>query len=409
MRARTFMRPLQWWALSVQRGFSSSVAVVVLCAVCTALLAALLVPIITVAESVSAQRTGSGVLTQIDVSAGDGESGSAPALTTDSRALIAALPGVRDVTADISVGIYAGAEGVWSTTIRTVNPANVPPGADAAIATSLTGNEVIVPSEIDSIDLAALIGGELPIEYTQASGENEGELRQLALRPVAAYDPTWQGYGPNAVLAGETQVATLLAARFNLDVESYLSTHGVSAVIVTVNSEEQVNAVASALRDRGYDARPQRDSLGELPGIVSVFPLVFTAGAVAVMALLGGLVLAVVRNAVTRRSSEFGLLRIRGWSIRDVRRLIVLDVGAGSLIGSVLGVGVGTGLGWVITSSMATSGSGIPAPAMPVTTALVGALAGLGAAPVALAVCVGLIASHRALRRDPYLTLVRSG
>ena len=408
MRRRAFLTPLRWLALSVRRGFSSGLPVVALSAVATLVLAAVLVPIITVSRSVDAQRSGSGVLTQIAVSPIDDGSGEVRALTTAARDRLAALPGVRAVTPDVSTGVYAGGEGTWSTTIHTVNPANLPPGVDPRLATALREGEVIVPAAIGQTVLADSVGNELVIEFTRASGENEGELERATLRPVASYDPAWQGYGPNAILGSEGQVALLLAARAGVDVDTYLDKIGIAGVTVSVDSESGVTETAQRIRDLGFDARPHRDSLGELPGVLGLFPAIFGTVAVAVVLLLGLLVLTVVRGAVTRRASEFGLLRIRGWTVADVRTLIVLDLGAGSLVGSVLGVATGTALGLVIASGAANGVAASPGGDV-VSPELLFALGALVAGPVLLSVAVGLAASARALRRDPYLALVRPG
>ena len=391
----SFLTPWQWLWLSVRRGASSGAPVLALSLIATALLGAVLVPLITVSTRVDEQRSGSGVLTQIDVTVA--EDGSAPALTLDARDRIAALPGVQSVLPDLMVGIYAGGEGTWSTTVRTANPANLPPGIGRELIESLGPDQVIVPSELAGTDLGALVGSTLPIEYTQAKGENEGELRERVLEPVGSYDPDWQGYGPGAIVGSETLVASLLAAREGIDTATYLGKHGVGAVIVTAETDEAVSDVAAALRELGFDARPQRDSLGELPGIVSVFPTLFVTGGVVVMLLLTLLVITVVRTATTRRSAEFGLLRIRGWSIRDVRALIVLDVGMASAVGSLIGVAIGVAVAAALGHTPIFDGT------------LTGALIALTVAPTLLAVAVGLGATRRALRRDPYLSLVRPG
>jgi len=390
-----FLSPWQWLWLSIQRKASSGGPVLLLTLVATAVLAAVLVPLLTVSASVDAQRSGSGVLTQIDVSPGD--EGAAPALTLATRDAIAAMPGVRAVTADLTVGVYAGGDGTWSTTVRTANPAAAPPGIDPGLVAGLGENEVVVPAAIDGTDLRALVGSTLAIEYTRASGENEGELRDMLLEPVAAYDPEWQGYGPGAIIGGETLVATLLAAREGVDVDTYLAKSGIDAVIVTVADDDAVSSVTARLRELGFVARPQRDTLGELPGIVALFPALFTTVGIAVVLLLTLLVTTVVRTATMRRAAEFGLLRIRGWRIRDVRTLIVLDLGLASAAGSAAGVATGT--------LAATLIGGAPT----VNATLATALGGLMLGPVLLAVGVGLVASGRTLRRDPYLSLVRPG
>ena len=59
----SFLPPWQWLWLSVWRGASSGAPVLALSLIATALLGAVLVPLITVSARVDEQRSGSGVLT----------------------------------------------------------------------------------------------------------------------------------------------------------------------------------------------------------------------------------------------------------------------------------------------------------------------------------------------------------
>lgn len=394
MSRTSFPRPWRWLLLSTRKGFASGFPLTVLTAAAMFVLATVLVPVVTVSEGVREQQSGSGVLTQIAVTPLDAAPDSL-ALTTSVRNEIAALDEVDSVVADITVGVYAGDSATWSSTLTTATLATLPPGIDELPE----GAQVIVPNSIDGTDLAGHVGAALPIEYTAATGEQQGELRETTLDIVAAYDPEWQGHGPNALIGSEEQVIELLAARAGVPTATYLDKTGVPALIVTVTDETAVDGVAAALRDRGLDARPARDTLGELPGVVALFPAVFTVvalGAASVIVLLVG---SVVRGSLSRRAREFGLLRVRGWSVADVRRLVVLDIGAGSALGSIVGVALGAlsgvGVGALVTESAASAAS-------------LAAAAALIPVPVALAVGVALVASGRALRRDPYLALIEA-
>jgi hypothetical protein len=394
MSSGGFPRPSSWLALSTRKGFASGFPLTVLTAIATAVLATVLVPLITVSEGARAQQSGSGVLTQITVMPFDSAPNSV-ALTTRVRDEIAAVDGVTSVVIDASVGVYAGDDATWSSTLSTSTPATLPPGIDVPP----TGREVIVPDSIDGTDLAAGVDAPLAIEYTVATGEQQGELREMTLEVVAAYDPEWQGLGPHALIGSEEQVVELLAARAGVPTSTYLDKTGVPALVVTAADESAVDGVARTLRERGLDARPARDSLGELPGIVALFPAVVVVVALGASAVIILLVGSLVRGSIARRSREFGLLRIRGWSVGDVRRLLVLDIGAGSAVGALLGSGLGaiagTGVSLLLGGSSASVGSLLVA-------------AALVPVPVGLAVIVALVASGRALRRDPYLALVEA-
>ena len=394
-----FPRPLAWHLLSVRKRTSSGAPVAAVTAVTTLLLAAALVPVVAIATEVRAQQSGSGILSQINVVTVD-ETSDAPALTTRIREQIEGIAGVESVVADLGIGIYAGGDDTWSTTIHTANPATLPPGITSAPGV----DEIIVPDTIDGVSLAAAVGSPLALEYTVASGEQQGELRELTLEVVGSYDPSWQGYGPNAIIGSEERVIELVAARSGLSSVDYLDKHGVATLIVTATSIDTVDAVTAELREIGLDARPARDGLGELPGIVAAFPGLIAVVGIGSAAILVLLVTAIVRATLVRRAREFGLLRTRGWSVADIRRLIIVDIGTAGIAGSVLGTIAGTLAGTALSNVL----SGGEASALAAGSTAAGGLILVAFAPAFLAVAVGLVASSRSLRKDPYLALVEA-
>lgn len=405
MSPEQFPRPLAWLAVSVRRRFASSTPIAAFMTFSTLILGAVLIPALSVSASLAEQNNSTGVLTQIEVLGPDGFGNGGPRLTTSSRETIRSIPGVANVSVSAAVGIAAApGEGTWTATVHTANLANLPPDTDAAAAAALTRSEVIVPVQLDGHDLELTVGKKLPIEYTQSSGQPNEEKRTTTLSPVATYDPAWQGYGPGAIIASEEKVIALLAAQRGLRDAEFLSKQGVPALIVTTDDETALAPVAAQLRELGFDARPTRDSLGELPGVIAVSPTVFAGTAIAAGIVTVLLVSSVVRNSVVRRAREFGLLRIRGWRVSDVRRLLILDIGAGSLLGAVIGTALGVVTGAVLSATFAPTGT-----AVVFSSDLLLAMVGVVLAPVALAVSVGLASSHRALSRDPYLALVQSG
>ena len=397
MSRSSFPRPLAWHLLSVRKRTSSGAPVAAVTAVTTLLIAAALVPVIAIATEVRAQQSGTGILSQISVVTLD-ESSESPALTTRIREQIEGTAGVESVVADLSVGIYAGGDGTWSTTIHTANPANLPPG----IVAVPEGDEIIVPASIDGVDLASFVGAPLALEYTVASGEQQGELRELSLEVIGSYDPSWQGYGPQSIIGSEERTTELLAARAGVSATDYLEKHGVATLIVTAANAGAVDSVTAALRNLGLDARPARDELGELPGVIAAFPVLIAIVAAVAGVILVLLVTSIVRGALARRAREFGLLRTRGWSVGDIRRLVVIDLGTAAVAGSLVGTLIGAVMGVAVNSMV----SGGEAALQPAGSAVALALLTLAVSPPILAVAIGLTASRRALRTDPYLALV---
>ena len=118
-------------------------------------------------------------------------------------------------------------------------------------------------------------------------------------------------------------------------------------------------------------------------------------------------ILQAVRESLGRRAREFGLLRMRGYSTADIRRLVTLEVGAGVAAGALVGVVLGSGVGWWLATAL-------------VPKELLGALGWsslIGSLPMLVAVIVGLIivgvasglfAAQRIIRQDPFLLVLRN-
>jgi hypothetical protein len=386
-----------WWVVSVRSGFALARRTLGPAFLVAALMAFVAVPIVVGAQFVAVQSSGSGLITQIRVS----PEREAP-LTAATLDAVAALPHVDNVTIDATVGMYSTSVGAWSAVAAPVNLASLPPGISREVARGLGADDVIVPTDLNGTVLSDFVGSPLPVAYTRMVATDKGELVETAVQVVAAYDSSWQGYGPGVIVAHQDFVVKLLAAREGLAVADYLRAVGVPGVIVDVDSGGFVDEVATQLRDWGLVASPSRDSLGDLPGILAWFPIL-----AAIVGVVGGILMVAyvtqtVRSAVRRRTKEFGLLRMRGWRQSDVRRLIVVDCAVGTGVGAVTGSALGYVLGVKVAGSVleGVSESG----AMPLLAA-----AAVAAGVIVLACAVALAVSHQALRRDPFLTLMTPG
>lgn len=396
----SFPRPRQWFGLSVRRRFSTARDLVLPVAFATLVLSSILTPVAVLSGFVRAQEVSSTALTQVDVTPAAAAENQVGGITSKDIERMAAISGVVDVLPNTSVGIYAADGSTWALTLHVLNPANLPPDLPESAADEVVSDSIVVPDEADGSNLSALVGQAVPVSYTRMTGDSTGELSEREVRFAASYESTWQGYGPGVALASEDLVLELLAARGGLQPEDYLATVGLTAVTVTSSSSDQVPQVTAELRNLGFTAVPMGDRLGTLPGIFAIFPQILLVAACGSAILLLLQLSRAVRGSLERRAPEFALLRIHGWTSRDVKHLISLDVAAGSLAGAFGGALAGVLIGTLLVVAL------VPGVAPPLV--LTGALAVPALSLIVAVFCliVSVVASRRALRTDPFITVM---
>ena len=122
--------------------------------------------------------------------------------------------------------------------------------------------------------------------------------------------------------------------------------------------------------------------------------------------LLGGQILQSVKTSLKQRAREFGLLRMRGYGVPDIRRLVTLEILSGVTLGALIGVIAGMGVGFWLTATltprelMPSLGWGSAMTALPLLALIVVGIA-------ALALAVGVFAVQRIMRQDPFLLVMR--
>lgn len=281
-----------------------------------------------------------------------------------------------------------------------INPANLPPDVPAQVAEAVAGRTVILPATVNGVDLSGLSGQSIEVEITEMTGPGQGHLAPETVQVAALYDPAWEGAGPSAALMSQEFLYELLARRGGLSVEDHLRTVGIDAVLVTAQSEDSVDAVRAQVRELGLVAVPVTEMLGTLPGIFAVFLQVLAVAGIGATALLLIQIRRSVAGSVQRREAELGLLRTRGWSTAQVRRLLAVDVllgsGVAACLGGLLGTAAGAGLVLGLTPEVS------PQWFLPLALAIPGV--------IVVVTGVSVLASHWALRRslavDPFLVLM---
>lgn len=400
--AEGFPSVVAWWRLSLRRGFSSARQLFATALLAGLLVSALGVPVFLVARAVAEQQAGAGSqlnTLRVETPAASLDSG----ITTATLAGMAQIPGVSAVVVDLKATIYGAGDQTWDANIQVIRPWLPPPGVTTQ---QLTGDQVIVPDVIDGVAMTSLLGTSVPITYVRGTGQSTGEQAGGQVRIVGTYPATWSGYGPDAVLGSQELVVKLYAARYAQQPSEVLERSGVSGAWVQVYDQSQVEPVGRALRAQGFDVTSERDRLGALPGLLASFPVILAAVAVGMAVLLSVQILQSVRVGLEQRAREFGLLRMRGYRVADVRRLVTLEVVSSVTFGAVVGVLAGAGVGLWLAAKLTPKELVGPLGWVPLASALpLLALVVVGLA--ALAVAFALFATQRIMRHDPFLLVMR--
>ncbi len=353
------------------------------------------------AEAVERDVLGSGGLTQIELSSFEGEASVRP-LTSSALRDAENAPGVRQVVADYSSGLYAEEDGTYDLTSHTLTPGDDLPVTKGEVPAELGRNEVVLPATAQGTDFAPLLGRTVAFGYTKATGAASGTTAVIKLKIVALYDPTWQADGPGVAYLSEDTAALLAAARAGQEPEVFRTKEGAQSATVVVDHQKQVAAATKALQDDGFSASPVSDRVRNLPGLFGAADLAMRVG-VLILALVA-IGLGVVRAADSTRAriGQFAILRILGSGRPELRRILLGEAVLSGGVAGVVGVAVGTGASLALVSPLSDV-LGLP---IKLTDALPGP--GWAAAALllpALGLAVGtLLGSREVLRRDPYLT-----
>lgn len=323
----------------------------------------------------------------------------APALDT-----IAGLDGVAAVEPALDGASLYAPDGGWVLPIAAFQASQPPPG----VTEPPSPGSFLAPDQAQGVDFAARVGERLELEITTRTGADEGSSTPLVLTLAGSYDPGWQVYGPGVALLPFETALEIVAAREGMTPEAYLDGTGVASALVVAESPADVGALTDELRERGFAASPLADRLGRLPAVFTLLPL-----AAAVAAGLGALILLTttatgIATMVRGQLRDLALLRVNGWSVVDIRRLVVtesvLATAAGALIGGVVAALITP----VVASAAAEllgSDPGLAALVWrPAVVAAVVVLVGVVASAV-----VARLAARRSLRTDPYLVIGRDG
>ncbi|MER5974447.1 FtsX-like permease family protein [Streptomyces sp. NPDC002055] len=352
-------------------------------------------------ETIERDVLSSGGLTQIELSAFEGESSVRP-LTTSALHDAARIAGVKKVVADFSSTLYAEDEGTYDLASHTLSPGADLPVVKGKIPPRLGKNQVILPASAQGTDFTSSLGRSVTFGYTRATGAESGTTALMKLEIVALYDPSWQVDGPGVAYLSEETAAHLAAARAGQKPAVFRAKDGAQSATVVVSHQKQVSGATKALQDDGFSASPVSDRVRQLPGLFGAADIAMRMGVVALALAAIGLGGVRAADSARARLSQFATLRILGSGRPELRRILLGEAVLTGAVAGLVGVLIGTGLSAVLAAPLSDM-LGLP---ISVTDALPGP--GWAAATLLLPV-IGLalgtlLGSREALRRDPYLT-----
>lgn len=306
-------------------------------------------------------------------------------------AVLAEVDGVDELYPHASASIYAGpeGEGTWQLLVRAYDPTIAPAGP-----TPPQTGQIIVPEQHEGTDFTAVVGQPLSIGYTARIGAESGESKADEVSVLATYPPAQVQDIPTAFATFE-DVLRWSAARVGTGPEEMLDQFGTEGLTIVTHTPEDVPSVLAALGTLEISGARALDAGGIISQALDAGARTLLLASVASLALVS--VLLATAGAVRHRARtrEYALLRVQGWSIRSLRRLITAETLLVSLIAVLLGSAVGVATVAVLRGGDVGGGT--------LTAALV-----TGSVYLASGWLGAVLGRRRALRADPYLA-VRDG
>lgn len=229
---------------------------------------------------------------------------------------------------------------LWATPrIRWVQPALVDPG-QSAVNKDLRGNEVLLPSTYQGGELKSLVGRELKVQYTRATGPSEGEGAEMTVRVVGIFDNSAPGQdGESAMYISDEVFTTLLTSQLGITGNSVPASYAYQSAYVKTASAADAATVQGKLVKRGFSAHNLATNARELPAVLGLLSKAnLLIGLTLLLFCLGiGISLAGTWSALRRW--DVGVLSSLGWSRARILQTYALEIlGAGLLVGVVSAV-----------------------------------------------------------------------
>lgn len=314
----------------------------------------------------------------------------ASALDRAALTVLAEVDGVDQLYPHASASIYAGpdGEGIWQLLVRAYDPTIAP------VDTAPRTGQIVVPEQHEGTNFTAAVGLPLSIGYTARIGVESGESRVDEVDVLTTYPPADLQDIPTAFAAFE-DVLRWAAARVGTGPEEMLEQFGTEGLTVVTRTPEDVPTVLAALGALEISGARALDTGGIISQALDAGARTLLLASIASLALVSVLLAAAGAVRHRARTREYALLRVHGWSIRSLRRLITAETLFVSLLAVLLGTAAGVGAVAVLRGGELVTGT--------LTAALV-----TGGVYLVSGWLGAALGRRRALRSDPYLA-VRDG
>ncbi len=348
-------------------------------------------------------------------------SGTPKQLTAEAIAAIKAYPGVEAVIGGGSAGtslayVRGGGPGAGAAADQAFSGVfwamprfawSQPPVVSATTEPSLAKGEILLPDSYLGVSLKDLVGADITVEYTVATGKDSGSSATIPMTVAGVYDNTSpKRSGDSGVYLADADFESLLAALQGAPGGKLPRDFVYPSCWVKASSVAQANQVAQQLTDAGFYVN-RGGGEAALPRALALLQQANTILAV-LLGLFGiGIGVTVAGTWSNLRRWDVGVLASLGWSPGRVLGVYAAEL---AIVGVIVGA-LAAGLGTVISAaaSLSLQGTSVlgvqlpPGVSWPSPIWLVGIFLGaplaltLGAAPRILA--LGRIEPDDALRR----------
>lgn len=220
----------------------------------------------------------------------------------------------------------------------------------------LDPGEIIVPHDVPGGTLDSLVGDTVTLQFTEITGEGQGEARDIELTVIATHDNSVPGR--DGTTPGYLEFAFLVELQDERGAADDSGTYDIAFVYVT--DSDNVPAVQSELADLGFGVQSMMDQVPGLDGLFSVLSGL-TWAMLAVMVILS-LILGSTIGAswAKNRRRDIGLLKAIGWNGSRIARALGLEFIALGIWVGVVGTALGIAASLTVTAVASMMTTGIP-------------------------------------------------
>ena len=318
-------------------------------------------------------------------------------LTARAIASMRRIPGVQDVRPSAQFGIsivdesastLAGA--FWATPrVPWVQPRLTTTAPGVAPDHVLAGDEVYLPDTHLGSNTRTLLGKQVTIQYTKATGPSQGEAAMAVVRVIGLFDNSTPGAdGESAMYVSDALSRTLLCAQLGLPSNgSVPDGYAYPTVYVKVWSTRDVAGVQTALVRMGYSAQSLAARAQQLPAVLELAARMNDILGALLAIFCIGIGLSLGGTWSSLRRWDVGVLAALGWSRARILGSYTAEV---AIVGLVVGLGA-SGLGCLASMLLGLGLAGrdvfgaefAGGPAVPATSWLAAVIVGM---PLALVV-----------------------